>query len=93
MYDAWAIPSGIRYDFAKFIKIKRGYIKMSKKKWAKLTVISLFAFTMLPLPAHAYIDPSAGSYVLQIILAGLFAVPFVIKKYWCKIKDIFKSSK
>lgn len=66
---------------------------MLKKKLVKSTIISIFLLTMLPLPAYAYIDPSTGSYVLQIILAGLLAVPFAIKKYWNKIKHIFKSSK
>ncbi|NSW92674.1 MAG: hypothetical protein HPY74_18860 [Firmicutes bacterium] len=66
---------------------------MTKKKCIRSTVILLFIFTILPLPAHAYIDPSSGSYVLQAILASLLAVPFVIKKYWNKIKDVFKRSK
>jgi len=65
---------------------------MSKMKLVKSTIISIFLLAMLPLPAFAYIDPGTGSYVLQIILAGILAVPFVLKRYWVKIRNIFKKS-
>jgi len=39
--------------------------------------------------AHAYIDPSSGSYFLQILLAGLLGVLFTLKIYWRKIKAFF----
>ncbi|MBN2226945.1 MAG: hypothetical protein JW763_06240 [candidate division Zixibacteria bacterium] len=39
--------------------------------------------------AQAYIDPSSGSYFLQILLAGLLGALFTLKIYWRKIKAFF----
>ena len=36
--------------------------------------------------AHAYIDPSTGSYILQLVLAGLLGALFTLKIFWKKIK-------
>jgi hypothetical protein len=40
-------------------------------------------------PAWAYIDPSAGSYLLQILAAGLFGAMFALKVFWQRIKSFF----
>ncbi len=37
-------------------------------------------------PAHAYIDPGAGSYFLQLLLAGVLGGAFVLKAYWQRVK-------
>lgn len=42
--------------------------------------------------AHAYIDPGTGSYVIQLIIAGLVGVGFAIKIYWGRIKSFFSRS-
>jgi len=36
--------------------------------------------------AYAYIDPSTGSYILQLVLAGLLGALFTLKIFWKKIK-------
>lgn len=36
--------------------------------------------------AHAYIDPGTGSYILQLLIAGLVGALFAVKIYWGKIK-------
>jgi len=36
--------------------------------------------------AYAYIDPSTGSYILQLVLAGLLGALFTVKIFWRKIK-------
>jgi hypothetical protein len=36
--------------------------------------------------AHAYIDPSTGSYVIQIILAGILGTLFTLKLFWKRIR-------
>ena len=36
--------------------------------------------------AHAYIYPSTGSYILQLVLAGLLGALFTLKIFWKKIK-------
>jgi hypothetical protein len=37
--------------------------------------------------AHAYIDPGAGSFVLQMALAGALALGATIKFFWFRIKQ------
>jgi len=49
-------------------------------------VILFFFFLVLPQKALAYLDLYTGSYVLQLLLGGLFGFLFVIKLYWKKIK-------
>jgi hypothetical protein len=36
--------------------------------------------------ADAYIDPGSGSYILQLILAGLLGAGVAVKIYWKRIK-------
>lgn len=36
--------------------------------------------------AHAYIDPAAGSYFLQLLLSGLLGGAFVVKVFWKNIR-------
>ncbi len=40
-------------------------------------------------PAHAYIDPGTGSYMLQILIASLLGGAFLIKIYWKKLIAFF----
>jgi len=40
--------------------------------------------------AHAYIDPGSGSYLFQIMLAGLVGAAFALKSCWLKIKNFLK---
>ena len=35
--------------------------------------------------ANAYIDPGTGSYVLQVVAAGLLAAAFMVKSFWNRI--------
>jgi len=41
---------------------------------------------LLPTDAHAYLDPGTGSYVLQMIIAGLLGAAFAVKLSWLRIK-------
>ena len=36
-----------------------------------------------------YIDPSSGSYLVQMIIAGVLGSLFFFKNLWVKIKNIF----
>ena len=36
--------------------------------------------------AQAYIDPGSGSYVLQLILAGLLGAGVAVRIYWKRIR-------
>lgn len=45
-------------------------------------IIILAASLLLPINAHAYIDPGTGSIVLQAIFAAFFGALFTIKMWW-----------
>jgi len=38
---------------------------------------------------RAYLDPGSGSYLLQLLIAGLFGALFVIRLSWKRIKAFF----
>lgn len=52
----------------------------------------LFVFTVLllcvfPTESFAYLDHGTGSYILQMIMAGLLGGLFAIKMFWNTIKE------
>ena len=51
-----------------------------------LVVAIIGAVALAPSSAHAYIDPSTGSMVLQGIIAGAVGGLVAIKMYWQRIK-------
>lgn len=40
-------------------------------------------------PAHAYIDPGAGSMLLQILLGGIAGLVVFLKLFWHRILALF----
>jgi len=40
-----------------------------------------------------YLDPGTGSFIIQILLAGLIGIAVAIRVYWKKIVDFFKKNK
>ena len=51
--------------------------------------ISLLAPVLRP---QAYLDPGSGSFLVQLLIAGLVGAGFIIKAYWKKIKGLFDRS-
>ncbi len=45
------------------------------------------------LVALAYLDPSSGSLLIQLLLAGGLGIAFLVKTYWKKIKGLFNKNK
>ena len=41
-------------------------------------------------PAHAYLDPGAGSMLAQLAAAGFAGVAVLLRMYWGRIKDRLK---
>ena len=41
-------------------------------------------------PIFLYLDPGAGSYVMQLLIAFLIGSLFAVKLSWRKIVDFFK---
>lgn len=42
-------------------------------------------------PAHAYLDPTTGSILLQGLLAGIAGVVVLLRLYWARLKAFFRS--
>jgi hypothetical protein len=40
-----------------------------------------------------YIDPGSGSYLVQVIIAGVLAIGFYFKNGWLKLKSFFSRNK
>ncbi len=38
---------------------------------------------------QAYLDPGSGSFIIQLLIAAVVGIGFVIKVYWKKIKGLF----
>jgi len=54
--------------------------------------VSLMIFFMVLNPfsvAYAYLDPSSGSMLLQLLLGGVTGVVVIVKLYWQRVKSIF----
>jgi len=55
---------------------------------------AFFSILMSPLGSilgveKAYLDPGSGSYLLQLLIAGLLGSLFVIRTYWSRIIGFF----
>lgn len=42
--------------------------------------------------ASAYLDPGSGSYIVQMIIAGVLGGFYAIKLYWVKIVNFIKGN-
>lgn len=64
------------------------------KPWAIATavllILTLYGF-LLPVRAHAYLDPGTGSYLFQLALATIAGGLFAIALFWRRIKVFFKN--
>jgi hypothetical protein len=54
--------------------------------WIPVSLLLLF-----PATARGYIDPGTGSYVLQLLIAGLLGALFALKVFWRKVVDFLKA--
>ena len=55
-------------------------------------LLAMLALLVLVREAHAYLDPGTGSYILQILIAGLFGTLFMLKVFWGRIVGFFSKS-
>ena len=58
-----------------------------KSKSTLLLLVFVLSFTN---SAFAYLDPGSGSYILQMLIAGILGSLYAIKLYWAKIVNFFK---
>ena len=54
-------------------------------KIRSILLISLLLLVFSTKPAHAYLDPGTGSYILQILAAGVLGGLFAVKTFWRQI--------
>ena len=59
----------------------------------KSLIFAFIAILILTRDAYAYLDPSAGSIVLQVLLGGVAGCYVILKMYWEKIKRFFRVDK
>jgi hypothetical protein len=45
-----------------------------------------FLFLVFTKEAHAYLDPGTGSYLLQLLIAGLLGLSLLVKLFWRNIR-------
>jgi len=58
----------------------------------KTYIIAMFTLLLVvPCNAHAYLDPGTGSYMLQIVIAGIVSALFTIKMFWRRVVDFFSN--
>lgn len=50
----------------------------------------IFIFLLPPDRIHAYLDPGSGSFLLQLLIAGLVGFAFLFKGFWRKFIRFFR---
>ena len=58
-----------------------------------ILVLAILGVLLSVHDAFAYLDPGTGSYLVQILIAGLVGAAFSIKIFWQRIKDFFSGKK
>lgn len=56
----------------------------------KIIFYLIFLVFLFPVKVHAYLDPGAGSYLFQILTAGLLGSLFFAKSIFKKFSDFIK---
>ena len=53
---------------------------------ATLLLMILALGATFPAPAWAYLDPGTGSYIIQMVVAGILGGLFAMKVFWVRIR-------
>jgi len=54
-----------------------------------LSVVLIMYVFFCPREAYAYLDPGTGSYIFQLLIAGLLGGLLAVKIFWASIKKFF----
>ena len=66
---------------------------MKKTILKDVLLICLALLAATPGAAHAYMDPGSGSFILQMIIAGLLGVGVTLRIYWQRLRGLFGSGR
>ena len=55
-------------------------------------IYALIVIALLPIAAHAYLGPGAGSMLGQLAAAGFAGVAVLVRMYWGRIKARLKGA-
>jgi len=58
---------------------------LAPKSSLAVLMLVMAAVGLWPQPAHAYIDPGTGSFVIQGIIAAVVGAGFMLKVFWRRI--------
>jgi|GEM_PF-398236 len=61
-----------------------------EKRRSGLIAYSIFLFFIFARSAQAYVDPGTGSYIFQLLAAGLLSSLFFIKTFIRSVKSFFR---
>lgn len=64
---------------------------LRQRSFMPLVALSFLFFFGLSRNVYAYVDPGAGSYALQFLIAGLLGLLYAVRIYWAKLKEFFRS--
>jgi hypothetical protein len=57
----------------------------------KVLLLIALVFVFVP-NTFAYLDPGSGSYIVQMIIAGILGGFYAIKLYWARIVNFIKGN-
>ena len=55
-----------------------------------LLLNNLFIFKLITAASFGYLDPGSGSFILQVLVASLVGIGFVLRGYWSKVTKFFR---
>ena len=57
----------------------------------KILLLLILCISIVP-STFAYLDPGSGSYIVQMIIAGILGGFYALKLYWVRIMNFFKGN-
>ena len=63
------------------------------RKPFNLTILAMLFLGVFTARAEAYLDPGTGSFIIQMLVAGVAGSLFLLKTYWQKLKDWVSGNK
>ncbi len=59
----------------------------------RLVVLSVLMTVLMPRASHAYLDPTSGSILLQVLLGGIAGAALALRLFWHRIVGWFARGK